>query len=120
MRKPLTVLVALLATIGARAILHRFAGPLPFWLGCLLTLPATSAACWLGFLFWVSHISGNTARSMVQPSLTAFGVALLCALPVIIGNNLLAAHPFAWVVSLVISSLLIGARYWQLLRKAYT
>ena len=94
------------------------------WIGDLamtvMLFTGASAACWLGFLFWVSHISGNTARSMVQPSLTAFGVALLCALPVIIGNNLLAAHPFAWVVSLVISSLLIGARYWQLLRKAYT
>ena len=94
------------------------------WIGDLsiavMLFTGASAACWLGFLLWVGHISGNSARSMAQPSLMAFGVALLCALPVIIGTNLPSAHPLAWGGALTISSLLIGARYWQLLRKAYT
>lgn len=109
----LILLVSRLLAIGVGA-----------WIGDLsitvMLFTGASAACWLGFLFWVGHISGNTSRTMAQPSLVAFGVALLCALPVIIGTNLPGAHPLAWGVSLTISALFICARYWQLLRKAYT
>lgn len=109
----ITLLLARLLAIGCGA-----------WLGDLkitvILFTGASAACWLGFLFWVGYISGNTARSMTQPSLVAFGVALMCAAPVIIGTNIPGEHPLAWVTSLTISALLISARYWQLLRKSYT
>ncbi len=93
------------------------------WIGDLsitvMLFAGASALCWLGFLFWVAHVAGNPARSMWQPSLAAFGFALLATLPILVGIGVPDFSPVAWIVALSITAALIAARYWQMLRKAY-
>ena len=93
------------------------------WLGDLMLtvilFSGASALCWLGFLFWVAHTAGNTARSMVMPTLAACGVGLLCVLPVLITQTLPFVPAHFWPYALVLSLLLLAVRYLQLLRQAY-
>lgn len=92
------------------------------WLGDLMLtvilFSGASALCWLGFLFWVAHIAGNTARSMIMPTLAAGGVGLLCMLPVLVTQTLLVPARF-WPYALALSMLLLAVHYWQLFRQAY-
>lgn len=107
--------ILLVARIGA-ILVGAWTGDL----GVTIMLFATvSALCWLGFLFWVARLAGNRAVTMVKPTLSALGIALLCATPVIAGYLLHAAGPQAWVTILLLTGLMLSARYWQLLRQAY-
>ncbi len=78
-----------------------------------------SALCWLGFLFWVAHLAGNTARSMIMPTLAAIGVGLLCVMPVLINQFLNILPADFWPAALALSLLMIAVRYWKLLKQAY-
>jgi O-antigen/teichoic acid export membrane protein len=93
------------------------------WIGDLgvtiMLFAGVSALCWLGFLFWVAHLAGNRASMTIKPTLSALGIALLCATPLGIGLTLDQIDPRAWLYCLVLTSVLISARYWLLLRKAY-
>jgi O-antigen/teichoic acid export membrane protein len=85
----------------------------------IMLFAGASALCWLGFLFWVAHIAGNSARTMWQPTLAAFGFALAATLPILIGLSVPGYTPIAWAITLSITALLIATRYWFLLREAY-
>jgi O-antigen/teichoic acid export membrane protein len=93
------------------------------WLGDLeltiMLFAGASALCWLGFLFWVAHIAGNAASTMLRPTLNATGIALACAVPLMIGIGLDNMNPFAWLYALAITAVLIIARYWTLLKTTY-
>lgn len=93
------------------------------WMGDLMLtvmlFAGASALCWLGFLFWVAHIAGNTPRSMIVPTLAAGGVGLLCVLPILATQMLPFIPPHFWPYALTLSMMLLAVRYWQLLRQAY-
>ena len=93
------------------------------WIGDLgvtiMLFASVSALCWIGFLFWVAHIAGNPAMTMIKPTLRAFGIALLCAAPIMAGYLMDAVGPQSWALILLLTALLVSARYWQLLRQAY-
>lgn len=93
------------------------------WFGdltiAILLFAGASALCWLGFLFWVARVAGNSARTMWQPTMAAFGFALIATLPILIGLSLPEFTPLAWWGSLSMTALLIATRYWFLLREAY-
>jgi O-antigen/teichoic acid export membrane protein len=78
-----------------------------------------SAFCWLGFLFWVAYIAKNMPRTMIQPTLKAACIAILCSSPVIVSMVMTEIDDNAWLYALPLSLLLIAGRYWQLLRMAY-
>jgi O-antigen/teichoic acid export membrane protein len=93
------------------------------WIGDVMTaivlFAGVSALCWLGFLFWVAHVAGNSARSMWEPTLTAFGFALIAVLPILIALAWRDITPMFWAIALILTATLIGARYWLLIREAY-
>ncbi len=90
------------------------------WIGDLkltvILFASVSALCWLGFLFWVARTAGNSARSMIVPMLSALSFSMLCAAPLIACVALSNTWPMLWMAGLVASSLLVVARYGQLLR----
>jgi O-antigen/teichoic acid export membrane protein len=90
------------------------------WIGDLkltvILFASVSALCWLGFLFWVARTAGNSARSMVAPTLSALGLALACAAPLIACVAFSNTWPMLWLAGLAASGLLVIARYGQLLR----
>lgn len=81
---------------------------------------SASALCWLGFLFWVARIAGNTASTVLLPTLSAGGVALLCATPVFVHKASADNSIQFWFYAFATSVLLIAIRYWKILRKAYS
>lgn len=85
----------------------------------ILLFAGASAFCWLGFLFWIARIVGNSVRTMWQPTLAAFGFALIAASPILIGLSLPNFTPLAWVIALTLTAMLITIRYLYLLREAY-
>jgi len=85
----------------------------------IMLFSGVSALCWLGFLFWVSNVAGNSASMMVQPTLYAFAISLACIAPLLIGISLNEMIPQAWSYALPVTILMIGTRYWVLLKKAY-
>ena len=108
-------LILLLSRVGAIA-LGAWRGDLGL---TIILFAGVSALCWLGFLFWVSHIAGNTFRSMVMPTVSAAGVALFCAAPVLASLAMPVTLGHLRLYALAISLLLIACRYWQFLRDAY-
>jgi hypothetical protein len=105
--------------MAARVIAIAFGA----WVGDLaiavILFSGASAICWLGLLFWVGHISGNSACNILKPSSEAFAVVLLCAIPVVIETNLAAENSLALWASIGMSLLMIVVCYWQLLHKVY-
>lgn len=86
----------------------------------VMLFTGVSALCWLGFLFWVARIAGNTPGTMIMPTLSAGALAVLCAAPVFVAKASDSGDAYLWLYALAISLMLIAARYWQLLRKAYS
>lgn len=93
------------------------------WIGDLATTIAlyaiASGLSRLGYLFWLTYISGNSARAIWGPTLAAFGFALFAALPVIAGLITVEYNPLAWAVALFCTVSILVSRYWLILRKAY-
>lgn len=85
----------------------------------IVLFAGVSALCWLGFLFWVARLAGNPVMTMIKPTLSAFGIAILCAAPIMAGYLVDAVGPQSWALILLLTALLVSARYWQLLRQAY-
>ena len=106
------LLVSRVAAIGVGA-----------WVGDLtltmMLFAGVSAVCWLGFLFWVAHIAGNSAKTMWHPTLHAAGFALIIASPVVATLFFQVVTMVLWLITLSISAILLASRYWFLLRKAY-
>lgn len=85
----------------------------------VMLFATASALCWLGFLFWVGVVSGNRPAAMLQPTLSALWIALLCAVPLALAMHLETTAPGTWPYGLGLSGLLIGMRLMYLLRKVY-
>lgn len=108
-------IILLLARVGA-IFLGAWWGDLTL---TIMLFAGTSTLVWVGFLFWVAHLAGNPPKSMILPTLAAMGIALLCAMPLIVERFLDLSDPLAWLPALALSGLLILGRYWVLLRKVY-
>jgi O-antigen/teichoic acid export membrane protein len=85
----------------------------------VMLFSAVSAVCWLGFLFWIAHIAGNSLLSILRPNLSAMGIAVLCASPVILIHFVSPGVSIWWLVAILSSAALVAVRYWHLLRKVY-
>lgn len=78
-----------------------------------------SAACWVAFLVWIMRVSGNPLTELLLSTARSGGVSVLLMSP------LLAYYVFAvqaasgWVVVFVASCVLIGLRYFNLLRRIW-
>ncbi len=86
----------------------------------VMLFTSVSALCWLGFLYWVARITGNSASTMIRPTLSAVAFGLLCATPVLVIKVSEENSQHFWLYAFAISLLLIASRYWQILRKAYS
>lgn len=85
----------------------------------IILFAMASALCYAGLLFWIMMLSGNTVAAMLRPTMAAAGVALACVSPLL---AVLVTEPpweHGWLVALAASAVLIGLRYWALLREAY-
>lgn len=78
-----------------------------------------SAGCWIGFLGWIARLTGNRARTLVTPTLTALAWSLALLMPLLTAAWLAPAW-LSWRLAVPLSGTLVGLRYFFLLRKAYT
>ena len=80
---------------------------------------AGSTLCWVGFLVWITLHSGNSAHSLIKPTMSALAWGVLCVSPLVLG--LLLPHGnHGWIVALTVTGVLISTRYYFLLRQAYS
>ena len=93
------------------------------WIGDLsitiILYALASGICRLGYLFWLAHISGTSAREIGQSTLTAFGFAVVAVLPILAGLIVIEFTPMAWAIALSMTAALVASRYWLLLRQVY-
>lgn len=90
------------------------------WIGNLsitvIIFSATSAVFYLGFLFWIGRLSGNTIISMIKPSIYALLLTLPCIFPGFIGMTLSNSQSLALIASLPVSIIMIGMYYFKILK----
>jgi O-antigen/teichoic acid export membrane protein len=93
------------------------------WIGQLssavLIFAATSAVCYLGFLFWIAHMTGNSASSLFWSILEAACITTALMTPILVASLLPDTSNAAWIGAGSITILLVLGRYWMLLRQAY-
>jgi len=85
----------------------------------VILFSTASALSYIGVIVWIAVMSNNSFWSIVLPTLTAFGVAIICVLPLLIVLAIDGFPPSTWLFALVASSVLIAMRYWGLLRAVY-
>ena len=93
-----------------------------YWHDLLLTVMLFSAAstfCWVGFLLWIGHHSGNNLYTMIKPTMEAFIIALLCLTPLWLSLLLSLTSQTIWFYAMGLSTLIISTRYWFILRKVF-
>src|SRR5690606_4212429 len=86
----------------------------------VMLFAAVSALFWLGFLLWVCLASGNSLRAVLRPTLTAFTQATLCLLPLGLALHLVPTEQSWLMVGIGFSTVLLGAYYLNIFRKAHT
>jgi len=100
-----------------------FAISLGYWVGDLMItimlFSGASAMCYLGFLLRMARLVGNPGRTMLQPTLAALSIALLLTFPILITLGWTETTPLAWMLAVVMTSILLAMRYWLLMREAY-
>lgn len=82
----------------------------------VMIFAGVSALCWIGFLFWIAYVAGIPSGEIWLPTLKAFGIALVCTLPLMIGISVHDKIPMAWLYALPVTVVLITYRYWTLLK----
>ncbi|WP_414730302.1 oligosaccharide flippase family protein [Zhongshania aliphaticivorans] len=85
----------------------------------IILFSSVSAFCWFGFLFWVAHIAGNRAFSMILPTLEAGLIGLFLVSPVIIVKVFITLPSASWFYALMVSLSMVVGRYYIILRGAY-
>lgn len=78
-----------------------------------------STLCWAGFLTWITVHSGNSAYSLIKPTISALAWGVLCVAPLELDILMLQGN-YGWIVALVVTGVLISTRYYFLLRQAYS
>jgi hypothetical protein len=85
----------------------------------IMLFSGASAMCYLGFLLRMARLVGNPGRTMLQPTLAALSIALLLTFPILITLGWTETTPLAWMLAVVMTSILLAMRYWLLMREAY-
>lgn len=114
-RQGLIFQVVLLATRVAAIMLGAGYGELVI---AVILFSFASALCWTGFLVWIALSTGNTLSMILRPTGHALVVSALCVTPLWIGTYWPTASAFWWL-ALSVSTLMIGAHYFRLFKKAY-
>ncbi|NIC04064.1 oligosaccharide flippase family protein [Billgrantia bachuensis] len=77
-----------------------------------------SAACWVGFLVWIAHLTANPPQILATATLTALGWGLALLSP-LLAVEWLAPVWLPWNAALLLGAVLVGLRYFFLFRRAY-
>lgn len=109
-------IILLLSRVGAIAI----SASLGDLMLTVMLFTIVSTLCWLGFLFWLGHICGNTTSTILRPTLSSAVYALICATPVLVTKVFEDNNYNNWLYAFAISLLLIATRYLKILRKSYS
>jgi O-antigen/teichoic acid export membrane protein len=84
----------------------------------LILFSLGSTFCWIGALVWISHISGNLLSIIIRPVFNTAAVSIFCAAPLWCGIYLYK-EVFLSGFLILLTALLLAARYFFLLRKAF-
>ncbi|HEY9459863.1 MAG TPA: oligosaccharide flippase family protein [Paralcaligenes sp.] len=68
-----------------------------------------SMLCWLGYLLWITVSSGNPARSLIKPTVTALAWGALCMTPLAL-SVWLPLNRNLWFYGLALTGVLVGMR----------
>lgn len=78
----------------------------------------SSMFCWIGFLIWISRVSGNSLCMIAKSAINTLAVSAICIAPLWFGLNFYKGGLILGVSS-IITILLLIARYFFLFREAY-
>jgi O-antigen/teichoic acid export membrane protein len=84
----------------------------------VILFATVSALYWVGFLAWITLITGNAPRMILSPTASALVVSLAVVFPLWLGMHW-PILSWAWWLSAVATTILILIHYWRLFRKAY-
>lgn len=108
-------LVLLVARLGAILVGTAIGGLME----TVFFFSVASFLCMLGFLIWLARLAGTSLRSVFYPTLSALTINTTCLLPMILVTSIGSGVGLFWFVALLVSSALLGVRYWALLREQY-
>jgi len=84
----------------------------------VILFATVSALYWVGFLAWITLITGNAPRMILSPTASALVVSLAVVFPLWLGTHW-PILSWAWWLSVAATTILILIHYWRLFRKAY-
>ncbi|MCE8018993.1 oligosaccharide flippase family protein [Halomonas sp. MCCC 1A11036] len=105
--------------LGVRVVAIAIGAALDDLLLTVALFSLGSAACWIGFLAWIAHLTGNRSSVLAMATLSALAWSLVLLVPLMVAEWLAPA----WLplsVALPLSGVLVGLRYLLLFRKAYS
>ncbi len=82
----------------------------------VMLFSVSSAICWLGYLIWIMHNSGNNWTNIIAPFIKSSLHTLMILSPIIV---VLFVQLDYWVLGLILALPLIGMKYFLLLKEAY-
>lgn len=85
------------------------------WTVALYSL--SSALCWVAFLIWICHISGNNYRKLIQPAGWALIISAALVMPIAVYETI-GTGQAGWAAPIILSAVLITMRYYILFKKA--
>ncbi|RAH38217.1 lipopolysaccharide biosynthesis protein [Halomonas sp. SL1] len=92
------------------------------WQGNLIVavmlFSGASALCWVGFLAWITRVTGNTQGMMLRPAASTFVVSLASVAPLWLGTHW-PTFSFIWWLLAMATAGLMAIHYWRLFRKAF-
>lgn len=83
----------------------------------LILFGSTSFICWLGFLFWIMHKTGNKISKLIYSMFNAILIAVLLVIPLILVTIMYPESLILKLGGLIFSLVLIASRYYKLLKK---
>lgn len=83
----------------------------------LILFGSTSFICWLGFLFWIMHKTGNKISKLIYSMFNAFLIAVLLVIPLILVMTMYPESLILKLGGLIFSFVLIASRYYTLFKE---
>ena len=93
------------------------------WLGdptlTIILFSGVNSLCYIGFLFLLAQIAGSSLLKIIQPTLNAGGIAIGCALPVLVALSGPKFFSDLKIHMLAFSMLLVAFNYWRLFKEEW-
>lgn len=84
----------------------------------VMLFSGVSVMCWVGFLAWVTLITGNTPGMILRPAVSTLVVSLVAVAPLWLGTWWPAFSVVWWLLAMTTAGLIL-IHYWRLLHKAF-